>query len=67
MDEDTKEMIVALLPVLMRCSQDTAEYIRQLLQILLVVIRPLPDSFLDIRHKILNGQIESWGRMRYIF
>ena len=67
MDNETKEMISTFLPALTRCQQHTTEYIRQLLQILLVVIRPIPDSFLDIRHTILNGQIESWGRMRYIF
>ena len=52
MDEDTQEMIVVLLPVLTRCSQDTAEYLRQLLQILLVMIRPPTDPLLDIRHGI---------------
>jgi len=60
MDNETKEMISTLLPALARCQQHTTEYIRQLLQILFVVIRPPPDSFLDIRHKIWNGQIESW-------
>jgi len=53
-------MISAFLLALTICQQHTTEYLRQLLQILLVVIRPPPDPFLDIRHNILNRQIESW-------
>jgi len=60
MDEDTKEMVTTLLPALTRCSQHTTEYLRQLLQILLVMIRPHPDPLLNIRHRISNGQIENW-------
>jgi hypothetical protein len=36
------------------------EYLRQLLQILFVMIRPQPDPLLNIRHRISNGQIENW-------
>jgi hypothetical protein len=60
MDDDTKEMVTTLLPALMRCPQNATEYLRQLLQILLVMIRPHPDPLLNIRHRISNGQIENW-------
>jgi hypothetical protein len=60
MDGDTKEMIAILLPALTRCSQHATEYLRQLLPILLVMIRSPPNPLLDIRHKISNEQIESW-------
>ena len=60
MDDDTKEMVTTLLPALTRCPQHATEYLRQLLQILLVMIRPHPDPLLNIRHRISNGQIENW-------
>jgi hypothetical protein len=58
MDDDTKEMVTTLIPALTRCPQNAAEYLRQLLQILLVMIRPHPYPLLNIRHIISNGQIE---------
>jgi hypothetical protein len=41
-------------------DDDSKEMVRQLLHILLVRIRPHPDHLLNIRHRILNGQIENW-------
>jgi hypothetical protein len=61
MDDDTKEIFTTLLPALTRCLQNATEYLRQLLQILLVMIRPHPDPLLNIRHRISNGQIENWN------
>ena len=60
MDDDTKEMVTTLLLALTRCWKHATEYLRQLLQILLVMIRPHPDPLLNIRHRISNGQIENW-------
>ena len=60
MDDDTKEMVTTFIPALTRCPQNATEYLRQLLQILLVMIRPHPDPLLNIRHRISNGQIENW-------
>ena len=60
MDDDTKEMVTTLFPALTRCPQHATEYLRRLLQILFVMIRPHPDPLLIIRHRISNGQIENW-------
>jgi hypothetical protein len=60
MDDDTKEIIATLFPALTRCPQHATEYLRQLLQILLVMIRPYPDPLLNIRHSISNEQNENW-------
>jgi len=60
MDDDTKEMVTTLLPALTRCPQPATEYLRQLLQIVFVMIRPHPDPLLNIRHRISDGQIENW-------
>ena len=60
MYDDTKEIIATLLPALTRCPQHATEYLRQLLQILLVMIRPYPDPLLNIRHSISNEQNENW-------
>jgi hypothetical protein len=40
--------------------QSATEYLRQLLQILLVMIRPRSYPLLSIRYRISNGQIENW-------
>ena len=61
MDDDTKEMVTTLLPALTRCPQNATEYLKQRLQILLVMIQPHPDPLLNIRHRISNGQIENWN------
>ena len=61
MDDDTKEIFTTLLPALTRCLQNATEYLRQLLQIVLVMIRPHPDPLLNIRHRMSNGQIENWN------
>ena len=60
MDDDTKEMVTTLIPSLTRCPQNATEYLRQLLKFLLLMIRPHPDSLLNIRHRNSNGQIENW-------
>ena len=65
MDNDPKEMVTTLLPALTRFPHHATVYLRQLLQILLVMIRPLPDPFLDIRHRIWNGQIDIWTDAMY--
>ena len=60
MDDGTKERVTTLIPALTRCPQKATEYLRQLLQISLVMIRPHPYPLLNIRHRISNGQIENW-------
>jgi hypothetical protein len=58
MDDDPKEMVTTLLPALTKCQQHPTEYLRQLLQILYVMILPYPYPFLDICNRSWNGQIE---------
>ena len=60
MDDDTKEMVTTLLLALTRYPQHATEYIKQVLQILLVMFRAHPDPLLNIRHRISNEQIENW-------
>jgi hypothetical protein len=60
MDDDSKEMVTSLILALTRCPQNATECLGQLLQILLVMIRPHPDHLLNIRHRISNGKIENW-------
>jgi hypothetical protein len=57
MDDDTNEMVTAILPALTRCQQHATEYLRQLLHILFVMILPDSDPFLDIRNRSWNEQI----------
>ena len=58
MDDDTKEMVTTLLPALTRCPQHATEYLRQLLQILLVVIRPHPDPLRNIVIEFRTGRLK---------
>jgi hypothetical protein len=58
MNDDPKEMVTTLLPALTRSQQYATAYLRQLLQILFVMILPYPDPFLDIRQRSWNGRIE---------
>jgi hypothetical protein len=60
MDDDTNQMATAILPALTRCQQHATENLRQLLQILFVMILPHSDPFLDIRNRSWNEQIEIW-------
>ncbi|CAC5361560.1 unnamed protein product [Mytilus coruscus] len=60
MDDETKERISGILPVFYRLPPDVAAFYRQVLQIILAVIRPPPDPLLDIRHRICDGQIQTW-------
>jgi hypothetical protein len=58
MDDDPKEMVTTFLPALTKCQQHPTDYLRQMLQIVCVLILPYADTFLDIRHRSWNGQIE---------
>ena len=58
MDDDTKEIIATLLPALTRCPQNATEYLRQLLQILLVMIRAHPDPLLSIVIEFRTGRLK---------
>jgi hypothetical protein len=58
MDDDANEVATTILSALTKCQKHGTEYLSQLLQILFVMILPYPDSFLDIRHRSWNGQIE---------
>ena len=58
MDDDPQEMVTTLLPALTKWQQHPTEYLRQLLQMLCMMILPYPDLFLDIRHINWNGRIE---------
>ncbi|CAG2250230.1 unnamed protein product [Mytilus edulis] len=60
MNDETKERVSGVLPVFYRFPPDVAAFYRQVLQIILAVIRPPPDPLLDIRHRICDGQIETW-------
>jgi hypothetical protein len=65
MNDDTKEMVTTLLPALTRCQQYVTADLRQLLQIVFVMILPHSNPFLDIRHRSWNGQIEIWTDAMY--
>ena len=65
MDDDPKEIVTTFLPAMTKCQKHQTEYLRQLLQILFVMIRPYPDPFLDIRHRSWNGQIKIWTNAMY--
>ena len=65
MDDDPKEMVTTLLQALTKCQQHPTEYLRQLPQMLCVMIPPYPDPFLDIRHISWNGQIEIMTHAMY--
>jgi hypothetical protein len=65
MDDDTNEMVTTILPALTRCQKHATVYLRQLLQILFMMILPHADPFLDIRHRSWNGQIEIWTDAMY--
>jgi hypothetical protein len=55
MDDDPKEIATTLLLALTRCQKHATEYLRQLLQIVCVMILPHSDPFLDIHHISWNG------------
>jgi hypothetical protein len=65
MDDDINEMATAILPALTRCQQHATENLRQLLQILFVMMLPHSDPFLDIRHRSWNWQIAIWTDAMY--
>jgi hypothetical protein len=65
MENDINEMVTTILPAPTRFQQHATEYLRELLQIVFVMILPHSDPFLDIRHWSWNEQIEIWTKAIY--